>query len=89
VVARALSEFGSQEDLINFLLTSDASVPANTTWTLFRPSFASLHQDPRFMLIAQRFGVVDYWQQNGKWPDFCSRPDLPYNCKKEAAKPRA
>ena len=86
VVARAISEFGLQEDLINFLLTSDANVPANTTWTLFRSSFATLHLDPRFMAIAQRIGVLDYWKNTGKWPDFCGRPDLPYDCKKEAAK---
>lgn len=86
VVARALSEFGRHEDLINFLMTSDVTGPVNTTWTLFRSSFATLHLDPRFMVIAQRMGVLDYWKQTGKWPDFCGRPDLPYDCKKEAAK---
>ena len=86
VVARALSEFGRHEDLINFLLTSDTDVPVNTTWTLFRPSFGTLHLDPRFMAVAKRMGVLDYWKQTGKWPDFCGRPDLPYDCQKEAAR---
>ena len=42
--------------------------------------------DPRFMQVAKRAGLVAYWQQSGKWPDFCSEADLPYNCKAEAAK---
>lgn len=28
----------------------------------------------------------DYWRKSGKWPDFCFRPDLPYDCKAEAAR---
>lgn len=86
VYARALSEFGGHEELIDFLLTSDARVPVSMTWTIFRTSFDELHQDPRFMQIARRLGVLDYWQDTGRWPDFCGQPDLPYDCKKEAAK---
>ena len=35
-----------------------------------------------------RIGLVDYWRTTGKWPDFCSDPSLPYDCKAEAAKLR-
>ena len=86
VVARALAEFGSVDELIGFLLASDANVPVNTTWTLFRTSFEALHRDRRFMEVATRLGLVDYWRASGKWPDFCFDPDLPYDCKTEAAK---
>jgi hypothetical protein len=30
--------------------------------------------------------LLDYWRASGKWPDFCFEPDLPYDCKAEAAK---
>ena len=30
--------------------------------------------------------VIDYWRESGYWPDFCSLPALPYNCKTEAAR---
>lgn len=86
VVARALSEFGSLDELIAFLQSSDASVPPNTTWTLFRTTFTPLHRDQRFMGVAARLGLVDYWKESGKWPDFCADPALPYDCKTEAAK---
>jgi hypothetical protein len=38
------------------------------------------------MTIAHRFGLSDFWRDTGKWPDFCARPDLPYDCKAEADK---
>jgi hypothetical protein len=46
---------------------------------------ASLRRDPRFMQLAARLGMVDYWHSSGHWPDFCSEPGLPYDCRREAA----
>jgi hypothetical protein len=51
---------------------------------LFYPLTAPLRRDPRFMQLAARFGLVGYWRSSGKWPDFCSDPTLPYNCRTEA-----
>lgn len=54
---------------------------------VFRPALHKFRQDPRFMMIAKRIGLVDYWTKSGHWPDFCFKdPDQPYDCKKEAAK---
>jgi hypothetical protein len=36
--------------------------------------------------VAQRLGLLNYWRLSGEWPDFCFQPDLPYDCKAEAAK---
>lgn len=52
----------------------------------FRPEFRDTRRDPRFLRIAQRAGLLDYWRQSGHWPDFCFEPDFPYDCKAEAAK---
>ena len=52
----------------------------------FFPSTAAMRRDPRFMALAAKLGLVDYWRTTGKWPDFCSEPGLPYDCKAEAAK---
>jgi hypothetical protein len=38
------------------------------------------------MRVAQHLGLLAHWRNSGKWPDFCSEPDLPYDCKAEAAK---
>jgi tetratricopeptide (TPR) repeat protein len=53
---------------------------------LFGPKLAAMRRDPRFIPFATRFGLVDYWRKTGKWPDFCSQPGLPYDCRVEAAR---
>jgi hypothetical protein len=53
---------------------------------LFRQTTAQMRKDPRFMAIAAMQGLVDFWTVSGKWPDFCSQPGLPYDCRVEGAK---
>jgi tetratricopeptide (TPR) repeat protein len=53
---------------------------------LFGPMTAALRRDPRFMTLANKFGLPQYWRSTGKWPDFCSDANLPYNCQQAAAK---
>lgn len=47
---------------------------------LFLPEMKAFRRDARFMPLAARLGLVDYWRKTGHWPDFCSEPDLPYDC---------
>ena len=58
------------------------------TYILFRPWLAEARRDPRFMVVANRLGLLSYWQKSGHWPDFCSDPQLKYDCKAEGAKYR-
>jgi hypothetical protein len=51
---------------------------------LFFTLTAPLRRDPRFLELAARLGLVDYWRNSGHWPDFCADPTLPYNCRAEA-----
>jgi tetratricopeptide (TPR) repeat protein len=51
---------------------------------LFRSSAAGMRRDPRFMPLAAKVGLVDYWEKSGKWPDFCAEPGLPYDCRAAA-----
>ncbi len=70
-----------------FLLAERVAQEKNSvSQFLFLPATAAMRRDPRFILLAQRFGLVEYWQSTGKWPDFCLLPDLRFNCKAEAAK---
>jgi tetratricopeptide (TPR) repeat protein len=82
-----LGEFDKKEEAFKILLgRQDPFEIPYFVELLFRPAQADLRADPRFMLVASRFGLVDYWQRSGDWPDFCADPDLPYNCKIEANK---
>jgi TolB-like protein/Tfp pilus assembly protein PilF len=53
---------------------------------LWGPATLAMRRDIRFMALANRLGLVDYWRTTGHWPDYCSEPGLPYDCKAEAAK---
>jgi hypothetical protein len=57
-----------------------------STEALFSPQGTALRRDPRFIALATKLRLVDYWRATGKWPDFCVEPGLPYDCKAEAAK---
>jgi TolB-like protein len=88
------SNFGSFLSLARLGYIDDAFVlaenytPYEPVWPadLFFFDMAPLHRDPRFMKLAARIGLVDYWTTSGHWPDFCSMPGLPYDCRKEAAR---
>jgi DNA-binding winged helix-turn-helix (wHTH) protein/TolB-like protein len=41
-------------------------------WFLFTPVTRSLRQDPGFVPLASRMGLIKYWRETGKWPDFCT-----------------
>jgi hypothetical protein len=83
---QALAEFGLVDDAYYWFGRLSADDLANISYILFRPALASVRRDPRFMPLAKRLGLVDYWQKSGDWPDFCRRPGISYDCKAEAAK---
>ncbi|HUL64632.1 MAG TPA: toll/interleukin-1 receptor domain-containing protein [Burkholderiaceae bacterium] len=51
---------------------------------LFMPHMRNVRADPRFMPLAARIGLVDYWLDTDQWPDFCTTEKLPYDCKTAA-----
>ena len=83
----ALGNFGRVGEVYQ-LLEDPAFQPFVRRDALFRPDFAAVRADPRFMQIAARLGLVRYWRQTGYWPDFCTSEQLRYDCKAEAAKYR-
>ena len=86
-LAEVLEAFGRDDEAFQMLMRVPLQrIDQITLQTLFRPTLRNLRQNPRFLRIAQHFGLLDYWRQSGKWPDFCFEPDQPYDCKKEAAK---
>lgn len=86
-VAQTLAEFGRDDEVIEMILSApQPRLFESAIEVLFRPPFREMHNDPRFMAVAQRLGLVDYWRQSKTWPDFCYHPGLPYDCEAEAAK---
>jgi tetratricopeptide (TPR) repeat protein len=86
-LVQVLGTFGRDEEVFAILL--NWSYPDEVIYAvdgLFRPALTKVHRDPRMIAVAKRLGLLDYWVKSGHWPDFCFQPDLPYDCKKEAAK---
>jgi tetratricopeptide (TPR) repeat protein len=81
----ALGLFGRVDEAYRLLMDpeSQASVDPNI---LFRPELAKVRADRRFMPVAARLGLVRYWRESGRWPDFCANERLAYDCRTEAAK---
>lgn len=44
-------------------------------WFLFTPVARDLRKDPGFFQLASRMGLVRYWHDTGKRPDFCTGGD--------------
>jgi DNA-binding winged helix-turn-helix (wHTH) protein/TolB-like protein len=41
-------------------------------WFLFTPVTRNMRQDPGFVPLAGRMGLIKYWRETGKRPDFCT-----------------
>lgn len=86
-VAQGLGEMNRVDDFYNLVeQRTVVDLLRSDSYILFRPWLANVRRDPRFIRLAERLGLVDYWRRSGHWPDFCMDPDLPYDCKAEAAK---
>lgn len=85
---QTLATFDRRDELFQLLTRHRIEDIDGVVDVIFRPSFARVHRDPRFMQVARRFGLLTFWRASGRWPDFCLAPDLPYKCRSEAAKLR-
>ncbi len=85
-VVQVFGEFGREKELLEILLRAPQADVITATDVIFRPALAEFWKDPRSLMIANRVGLLQFWQSSGKWPDFCDDASLPYDCKKEAAK---
>jgi hypothetical protein len=83
----AMAAFHQDDELfdtiIHWFKASDIPV---ISAAYFRPELHDFRSQPRFLEIMKTAGLLDYWQKSGQWPDFCFETDMPYDCKKEAAK---
>ncbi len=85
-LAQVLGAFHREEELFPILLNWQYPDQVDQiTDVLFRPALRNFRHDPRFMQVAQRLGLLQYWQSSGNWPDFCFDSDLPYDCRKVGA----
>ena len=82
---QVLGQFAQVDELYRHLTTPAAL--ENISWAtdiFFRAYMRPAIRDRRFMALAARLGLVEFWRDTGVWPDFCGDPTLTYSCKAEA-----
>jgi tetratricopeptide (TPR) repeat protein len=86
---QALAQFGRIDEAIDEMIRyKRPDAIGYNSEVMFRPPFRKIWRDPRSIAGAAHMGLLKYWVKSGNWPDFCSDPTLPYDCRKEAAKYR-
>lgn len=86
-LSQLLAQFGREDEIYALIMGWQRTDQAGAmTGMLFRPTLRKFRGHPRFMRVAAHLGLLAHWRKSGKWPDFCSTPDLAYDCKAEAAK---
>ena len=81
-----IAQFGDVDRAFRLAFAAPADILKVDPEFLWVPESLSLRRDPRFIALANRFYVAAFWRSTGLWPDFCSTPNWPYNCKAEAAR---
>lgn len=51
---------------------------------LFATDAAELRREPQFLAKMAELGLVEFWRQRDRWPDFCSDEANRYDCRHEA-----
>jgi len=89
-VAQLLAVSGFQEAALDLVMRRIAAGDSlvRESGILLRPAFSQASQDPGIMGYFAKTGQLDYWLQSGSWPDYCSDPELPYDCQEAAQQVR-
>ena len=74
-------EFGDVNDAFRDAFATTSQVPIIDPEFLWKPESLALRRDPRFIALAAKFRVADFWRTTQTWPDYCSSPGLRYNCR--------
>ncbi len=82
---RDLVGVGATEAAFNVAQRATPADPLDTE-VLFRTQADGMRRDPRFMPLAAKLGLVEFWKRTNHWPDFCEAKDRPYDCRAVAAK---
>lgn len=82
LLLQAAASLGARDEALAIMQHPTAIAELRTgPEILFRSYLQDLRQDPRFMRAMADIGLAQFWLQRRDWPDFCSAPDLPYECR--------
>ena len=85
-IVQEFAAFHQEEEIYDRLLDPRNNDVRTLSEVYFQSGLKTFRRDRRFMLVARKAGLLDYWRNSGRWPDFCFEEELPYDCMAEAAK---
>ncbi|HEV2078980.1 MAG TPA: TIR domain-containing protein [Allosphingosinicella sp.] len=80
LVITALAALGADQEALSVAARRIQVDGPPSLRVLFEPALADARRLPQFERLADRFGLLSYWRQNGHVPDFCSEPSPPSVC---------
>lgn len=86
-----IAGFGDVDGAFKLAFAAPTQIPENAPDPAFlwEPDSINLRRDPRFVALAAKFHVADFWRATQLWPDFCSTTDWPYSCKPQGARAKS
>jgi DNA-binding winged helix-turn-helix (wHTH) protein/tetratricopeptide (TPR) repeat protein len=70
--ALRIAEFGQTDVAYRLALGAAGDMDEANDRLLFGAGLSRFREDPRFMVLAARRGLLHIWQVTGAWPDFCA-----------------
>lgn len=77
----ALAALGADREALALTDKLMGSSGSRDQYLLFEPPLDRLRHTPEFAAIVERIGLVRYWRQSRRPPDFCREPDAPSLCR--------
>ncbi len=77
----ALAALGADREAMAIASELFGSAGSTEQFVLFEPALAGTRRTPEFAALANRIGLVRYWRESGKPPEFCAAKDAPPLCR--------
>lgn len=76
----ALAALGAHREAMSVASGMFGTTGSPDQFVLFEPALAETRKTPEFAALAKRIGLVGYWRESRKLPEFCSAEDAPPVC---------
>jgi tetratricopeptide (TPR) repeat protein len=70
--ALRIAEFGRTDAAYRLALGPTGDMDEDNDELLFGAGLSRFREDPRFLVLAARRGLLPIWRVTGAWPDFCA-----------------
>lgn len=77
----ALAALGADREALTVAGRAFGTTGSPDQYALFEPPLSNARRLPEFAALAERIGLVRYWRQSKRLPDFCREANAPVLCR--------